>query len=319
MTTETAMREGVTWAEAPGAERASTRTSLLGMDNDRVAQGLGWFSIGLGLAELIAPRSIARIVGASNHRAVIRAYGLREIAAGIGILTTTRRADWLWGRVAGDAMDLVSLGKLAKSDDSDRGKTIFGIAAVAGVTALDICCAERLSRKDASQTWARAEANMIIDRPPEECYSYWRNFENFPRFMSYLESVQNLDDGVSHWVAKGPGNVRIEWDAHIENDIPNKRLAWRSLEGSEVWHTGSVDFEPAPADRGTIIRVQMDYGHSFRALGAIATLMGKDPEQMIRKELRRFKQVMETGEVITTEGQPSGRASGATWLDNVAR
>jgi uncharacterized membrane protein len=187
------------------------------------------------------------------------------------------------------------------------------------VTALDICCAERLSRKDASQTWARAEANMIIDRPPEECYSYWRNFENFPRFMSYLESVQNLDDGVSHWVAKGPGNVRIEWDAHIENDIPNKRLAWRSLEGSEVWHTGSVDFEPAPADRGTIIRVQMDYGHSFRVLGAIATLMGKDPEQMIRKELRRFKQVMETGEVITTEGQPSGRASGATWLDNVAR
>lgn len=289
--------------------------------SNRLARGLGWFSIGLGLTELISPQTIARITGTRNHSSLIRAYGLREIAAGIGILASQRPAPWLWARVAGDAVDLATLGKAAGGRKNNRGKTIFSIASVAGVTALDVACAGKLTKADtaAGPAWMHAEANMVVSCTPEECYRYWRNFENLPRFMSYIESVTDRGQGSSHWVAKGPGDTRVEWEAELEQDIPGQTIAWRSREGSDVWTEGTVNFEPATGGRGTIIRVQMDYGHAFQALQPLATLLGKDPEQMIHKELRRFKQIMETGEVITTEGQPSGRDSGVTWLDKVAR
>ncbi len=288
-----------------------------GWDPDRIARGLGWFSIGLGVAEVIAPRTIARIVGSNNHTGWTRLFGLREIAAGIGILSASRKSAWLWGRVAGDVLDLGALGGVLSSPENDRGKAVFGIASVAGVTALDYWCATELSRRDTGP--ARAEANLIVDRPPAECYRFWRNFENLPRFMSYLESVERTQHGISHWVACGPAGARIEWDAEVIEDQPDRRIAWRSVGNSDVSNTGAVDFERAPGGRGTIVRVQMDYGHSLQKLGPVAALFGRDPEQMIRKELRRFKQVMETGEVITTEGQPAARASGVTWLDNIAR
>lgn len=285
-------------------------------NRSEVALGLGGFSIGLGLAELILPRRIARFVGTRNHAWLTRAYGLREIAAGVGILASRNPAPWLWVRVAGDMVDLATLGNVAASRRNDRTKAAFAIGSVAGVTALDVLCAVQLT---GTRSWARAEANMIVDCTPEECYRFWHEFENLPRFMSYLESVHKTGDRISHWVAKGPGGARIEWDAEIVNDLPGQRITWRSLEDAKVWHSGVVDFEPAPSQRGTIVRVQMDYGHAFRMLGPMARLMGKHPEQMIRKELRRFKQVMETGEVITTEGQPAGRSSGTTWLDKIAR
>jgi uncharacterized membrane protein len=293
-----------------------TRRGILANQN-RVALGLGGFSIGLGLAELIVPRGVTRLVGTRNHAWLTRSYGLREIAAGIGILASRNPAPWLWARVAGDALDLATLGNVASSRRNDRAKAAFAIGSVAGVTALDVICATKLS--GLGRSWARAEANLIVDRSPEECYRFWSNFENLPRFMSYIEAVRNTGGRLSHWVANGPGGSRIEWDAEIVNDIPGQRITWRSLENSGVRHSGSVDFEPAPSGRGTIVRVQLDYGHAFRALGPVARLMGKHPEQMIRKELRRFKQVMETGEVITTEGQPAGRNSGTTWLDKIAR
>jgi len=286
------------------------------MDPERVARGLGWFSIGLGAAELLAPGMIARVAGSRNHKSLMRMYGLRELAAGVGILATSRPAPWLWARVAGDMLDLASLGSVAADARNGPGKALFSIASVAGVTVLDVCTAAKLSE---STGISRAEANMIIGLPPEECYRFWRNFENLPRFMTYLETVRSTGGSASHWVARGPGGARIEWDAEIVDDVPNQRIAWRSREGSEVYHAGSVEFQEASGGRGTIVRVQMDYGHPLRALEPVATLLGKDPEQMIRKELRRFKQVIETGEAITTEGQPAGRTSGATWLDRVAR
>lgn len=288
-------------------------------DGRGAARGLGWFSIGLGLAEVLAPRMVAKTVGARRHDKLIRGYGMREIATGIGILSNPQPAGWLWMRVAGDAVDLASLRRAGKGRRNGRGKRLFGAASVAGVTMLDIVCAARLSKEESGRTWRRAEANMAVDRPPDECYQFWANFENLPRFMSYLQSVTTTSDGRSHWIAAGPGDSRIEWDAVAEENVPNRRITWRSIDGSSVWHSGSVEFEPEPAGHGTVVRVQMDYGHPFQALGPLAKLLGKDPEQMIRKELRRFKQVMETGEVLTTEGQPSGRESSMTWLDRAAR
>jgi len=134
------------------------------------------------------------------------------------------------------------------------------------------------------------------------------------------EIGENHRQRQSHWVASGPGDARIEWDAEITEDAPGHRLAWRSLPGADVQNSGSVEFVRAPAQRGAIVRVQMDYGSAASAVASkLAAVAGRDPEQMIRKELRRFKQIMEIGEVITTEGQPAGRRSSVTWLDKIAR
>ncbi len=302
-----------------GAPRGRSMLERLKLgDPQKLARGLGWFSIGLGAAELLAPRAISRLVGARNSRRLVRAWGAREMAAGIGILTATRPAPWLWARVAGDALDLTSLGGTLASPKAERGRTIFGIASVAGVTALDVMCAREV-RGAQWRRGARAEASMIVNRSPEECYRFWRNFENLPRFMSYLQSVAVSGERTSHWIARLPGGRRIGWDAVIVTDLPNRRISWRSLPGSELSNSGSVEFESARGDRGTIVRVQIDYGNRLHAAAsAAAALVGKHPEDLIRKDLHRFKQAVETGEVITTEGQPAGRRSSVTWLDRIA-
>jgi uncharacterized membrane protein len=214
-------------------------------------------------------------------------------------------------------MDLAALGAAVASPKSDRGKTIASITAVAGITVLDILCAARLSQENTGGL--RAEANIIINKSPEECYRFWRDFENLPRFMKYLQSVRITGDTQSHWVARAPGKFRIEWGAEIESDIPNQRITWRSTPGSQVENSGSVDFEPAPGGRGTIVRAQINYDFPAATAVGLAKVLGKDPQQIVKKDLHRFKQVMETGEVITTEGQSAGRGSGSTWLDSIAQ
>jgi uncharacterized membrane protein len=225
--------------------------------------------------------------------------------------------------VAGDAIDLASLGAALGDPGNDRGATVASIAAVAAVTALDVMAVEQMSGQETTApitARGRAETSLIINRSPEECYRFWRDFENLPRFMEYLQSVRITGDRESHWIAGTGGNVRIEWDAEIVEDSPNQRIAWRSTANSMVFNRGAVEFEPAAGNRGTIIRVQMEYGPRGQAVASgLAKLIGKDPEQMINKDLRRFKQVIETGEVMRTEGQPAGRTSGSTWLDNIAR
>lgn len=300
-------------------QQQQNENQVFGMDANRLARGLGWFSIGLGVAELVAPRQVAKLVGTQNHSSLIRLYGVREIAAGVGILSAAQPSGWLWARVAGDVLDLATLGKAAGSGGK-KSRTAFGIASVAGVAVLDYCVAGKMSRQAAGETsWARAEASMIVDRSPADCYGYWRNLENLPRFMEHIQSVQITGADTSHWIAEA-GGKRVEWDARIEMDEPDRRISWRSLESSDVRNAGSVEFQAAAGNRGTIVRVQMEYGSQFRLLAPLASLLGKDPEQVVRKELRRFKQVMETGEVITTEGQASGRGEGQshTMLDKIA-
>jgi uncharacterized membrane protein len=321
MAIETAESQTTATRQSGGQE--GRRNQYGGATIDRVATGLGWFSIGLGFAEVIAPRAMARLVGSRNHSALMRFFGIREIAAGVAILKSSNPAPGLWARVGGDMVDLAFLASVLGARRTNKDRAIGATIAVAGVTALDILAAQRTSSEQGG-IWkparARAEANLMINQTPEECYRFWRNFENMPRFMSYVQSVRITGERRSHWVAKTPGDVRIEWDSEVMEDIPNQRIAWRSLPGSDVTHSGSVDFDRAPGNRGTIVRVQADYGNAAHALAsAIAKLMGKDPEQIAYKDLRRFKQLIETGEIITTEGQPAGRSSSTTWLDNIAR
>jgi uncharacterized membrane protein len=292
------------------------------VDDIGLARALGWFSIGLGVAEVVAPRQVARMMGTRNNRGVLRVFGVREIASGIVILTRPRPVAGVWSRVGGDMLDLAFLGANLASRNADRRRTIAATAAITGVTVLDALCAERLTTHNGGslEHAMRARASVIVNRSQEECYRFWRVFENLPRFMSYLESVRWTGEGRSRWVAVAPGGERLEWDVEIVDDVPNERISWRSLPGADVPNSGTVRLERATGGRGTLVRVELEYGTPVHALAAaFAKLMGKAPEQLAHKDLRRFKRVLETGEVIATEGQPAGRTSSVTWLDTIAR
>ncbi|HEX8143302.1 MAG TPA: SRPBCC family protein [Pyrinomonadaceae bacterium] len=158
----------------------------------------------------------------------------------------------------------------------------------------------------------KVDKSITINKSPEELYRFWRRFENLPRFMNHLESVTTTGEGRSHWVAKAPAGSTVQWDAEIYNEKENELIAWRSLDGADVDNAGSVRFEPSAGGRGTTVRVTLRYDPPGGALGAaVAKLFGENPEQQIDEDLRRFKQVMETGEIATTEGQTSGRAARA--------
>jgi len=157
------------------------------------------------------------------------------------------------------------------------------------------------------------EQAFTINRSAEDLYNYWRNFENLPLIMSYLESVHVRDDGQSHWVAKAPSILggRVEWDAQVTRDEPNALIAWRSLPGSQIDTAGEIRFSRAPGDRGTEVHVYMDYVPPAGMVGDwIAWVFGSSPKSLIREDLRNFKRIMEVGEVLKLRGQPQGTCLG---------
>ncbi|MGH7825597.1 MAG: SRPBCC family protein [Candidatus Binatia bacterium] len=288
---------------------------------EQLARALGWFSIGVGLMEVAAPQAVAKLTGVNDNRALLRALGLREIANGVGILSRRKPAGWLWARVGGDIMDLAFLGAALNSPNTNRRRIAAATAAVTGVALLDLRCSQQFSRAAASDRSIRVRKSITINHAPEDLYRFWHDFQNLPRFMKHLESVQETDEKRSHWVAKGPAGKKVEWDAEIRADQPNELIAWRSLEGADVENSGSVRFERAPGGRGTVIRLEMHYRPPGGVFGAtIATFFGEEPRQQVEEDLRRFKQLMEAGDIITTEGQPAGRKSSTSRkYDQIAR
>ena len=287
---------------------------------EQLAVGLGWFSIGLGLAELAAPDAVARFIGLRDDEtttSVLRAYGGREIGNGLAILMQPDNPTWLWSRVGGDVLDLASLASAARGDYADQRRVAAASAAVLGVTALDVICAQQLSARRPGRRAVRPQVEGVqvervttVSRPIEDVYQFWKNFENFPRFMRHLESVHITGDRRSRWCATGPAGMRVEWDAETIRDDENEWIAWRSLEGSDVQNSGSVRFTPAPGARGTEVRVQLQYSPPGGALGrSVAWLFGEDPDQQVHEDLHRFKQLMETGEIPLSEGPGLWRAA----------
>jgi uncharacterized membrane protein len=166
---------------------------------------------------------------------------------------------------------------------------------------------EDTRRALSGQAGTHVEESVTINRPIEELYRFWRNLENLPQFMPDLVSVERVTDTLSRWRARGPGGRVVEWNAEIINEVPNKVIGWRSIEGSDVVSAGSVNFEDAGPGRGTHVRVRMQYSPPGGKVGAAAArLLGRDAATEIREDLRRFKQLVETGEVPTTHGQPRG-------------
>ena len=167
-----------------------------------------------------------------------------------------------------------------------------------------------INRSDNGHKGIQVQRSVTLNRRRDELFRIWRNFENLPRFMKHLKSVRvsNTDNGRSHWVTTGPMGREIEWDSEIIEERENEYLSWSSLPGSFVESKGSVHFVDAPAGRGTILYVSMEYQPPAGSLGAVfARLFGEEPGQQVRDDLRHFKQMMETGEVASVEGQTSGR------------
>jgi uncharacterized membrane protein len=155
-----------------------------------------------------------------------------------------------------------------------------------------------------------ARSVITINATPEELYRRWRDLEQLPTFMYHLESVQTTGDGRSHWVAKAPAGRTVEWDAEITDDNPGDRIAWQSLEGASVENSGAVSFRPAPQGKGTEVSVEIQYAPPGGALGSmVAKLFGEEPNQQISDDLRRFKQLVETGEIARSDGSPLGTRS----------
>jgi uncharacterized membrane protein len=285
---------------------------------DGLATFLGWFSVGLGVAQLAAPRALASFIGinpSNRTAAVMRALGARELATGVGILSQPRQPGWLWARVAGDIMDLALLGRALDERCTDRDRTVAATLAVLGVAALDAVAGKKETsakheRHEMVESGAGPEAvpqgicvqkSITVGRPVAEVYAFWRDFENLPRFMRHLERV-SVNGRTSHWVAKAPAGASVEWDAELVEDRPNELISWRSLENADVESSGVVRFREAPGGRGTEVRVEMRYDPPGGRAGALfAKLFREEPSQQVGDDLRAFKQVMEVGEVVFSD------------------
>ena len=272
-------------------------------------RSLGWFSVGLGMAELLAPKTVGRMIGVGNQSTVLRMCGVREIVSGVGLLSGRAPATFAMSRVVGDVMDLALLGAALRSRDANPTRLAAAATAVAGVAALDLYA----SKAELQSSIAQAEqdvpvhTSLVINSTPDEIYGFWRKLENLPRFMSHLESVTELDERRSEWSARLPGGMQLRWQSEIVEDQPGRLLSWRTIAGSEINHVGSVRFEPAPGDKGTQVHVEIYYGMPGGSTAArAAQLVSVAPEAMVLEDLRRLKQLIETGEIATTRGQPTG-------------
>jgi uncharacterized membrane protein len=306
-----------------------------GRPGERAGKALAAASVALGVPQLAAPGAFARAIGLTDTagtRALIRAVGARELAAAAGILAQRRPVAGLWGRVGGDLMDLALLGNALRSGSdqrrggrfiigrrrggrsrSDRRRVGIAAAAVGGIAALDLFAAVRSSRRvhpsrrPVGKGAVHVEAAITVNLPVEDVYAFWRDLSRLPTFMAHLESVKPDGDGRSHWTASGPAGVTVEWDAVIVEDVAGELLAWRSAEIADIGNSGVVRFRTAPGGRGTEVHVELTYEPPAGRLGAtVARLLGDEPQQQISDDLRRFKQVIETGEVVRSDGTPEG-------------
>lgn len=317
------MQENHTFLEdrRGGAELARPRG-----ESETGETGMGWLSVGLGLAQVVAPAGVARLMGVTNTDAslwAMRAAGVRELAAGLGMLRRPRSNAVLWMRLAGDVIGLALV--VRQLSAKPRSKTRLALAAIAalGSTVVDAKAAIDSTRArrvpQIGTTGIHVKQAITIRATPGQVYGFWRDLENLPRFMSHLESVK-VHNGRSLWSAKAPAGATVEWVAEVTADHPNSLISWRSLPGSTIPNHGSVRFASAPGNQGTEVHVELTYEPPGGAMGAlVAKLFGEEPNQQIKSDLRRLKQVMETGEVLHSDAsvhkgmhpaQPSGNAQG---------
>ena len=276
-----------------------------------LARALGWFSLGLGLAQLAAPAKMAQMIGLpgdEDDQKVMRLVGAREIASGFGILAQSKPTPWLWSRVGGDAMDLALLKSAMDSPRSDRDRVATATIAVLGITAADLLCSTRMSAEpnppyEAVQARdVHATAAVTVQAPINEVFGYWDGLQSLPRFMSDAASVEITGDRQSHWRLSAPAGLSVEWDAEITESRPNDQISWRTTEGSSVNVEGTIRFRTAPGGRGTQVIFDARFSPPGGELGKkIAGVFAQALGTKIGNDLRRFKQLVELGEIVHSD------------------
>jgi uncharacterized membrane protein len=287
-------------ASAPGAGNV-----------EPLARALGWFSLGLGLAQLAAPARVAQLIGRpgdEDDQKVMRLVGAREIASGFGILAQTKPTPWLWSRVGGDAMDLALLKSAMDSPRSDRNRVATATMAVLGITAADLLASTRMTAEPTAPYEAmqardvHATAAVTVQAPLNEVFGYWDGFQSLPRFMSDAATVQITGDRRSHWTLSAPAGMSLEWDAEITDSRPNEQISWRTAEGANVSVEGVVRFRTAPGNRGTQVIFDAYFTPPGGELGKkIAGIFAEALGTKIGNDLRRFKQLVELGEIVHSD------------------
>jgi uncharacterized membrane protein len=267
-------------------------------DGSILSKGLGWFSLGLGIAELAAPRALARAIGVDpggRTGAALRLMGAREVAAGLGVLARPRRALPLWARVAGNAIDLAFLAWAFGAKRTHTQRLVGAIASVAGVTALDVIAGRRIARAEESAVRPVRRA-ITIYRPAGDVYAFWRDLDQLPMFMTHLESVAELGGGRARFTAKLPVGGTVSWDTELTEDLPGERIDWCTVRGSKLPNRGSVTFRPILGGSATEVCVELQLGH-----GAVAALAKLFAGAKLMGDLRRLKQLLETGEIVRSD------------------
>jgi uncharacterized membrane protein len=282
--------------------------------DERPARFLSTFSLGLGTVQLAAPELVNRLAGIRDDattRLWQRIVGARELVAFAAIeVEEPRPKRALWMRVAGDAKDLALLALAFRDRRADTPRLIAAIGNVAGVAALDVYAALRAGRapeQSMEDETMHVKAGITVRKPREEVYRFWRDFQNLPSFMYHVDSIEGNGNGRTHWRVKAPAGRTVEWDAELVEERPGEALVWRSVEGSEIRNAGAVRFVDAPRNQGTEVHVEFDYEAPGGRIGeALAKVFGEEPTQQAKDDLRRFKQVLETGFVVRSEASPEG-------------
>jgi uncharacterized membrane protein len=218
---------------------------------------------------------------------------------GVGSTAARRRRALRFLRLGLETVALAALvERTLRADRRHRAPWLATTTAVASATIWEAFAAAKAASRRGP---LRLQASVTVNRNREDVYAFWRDFRNLPGFMQHLEEVDELD-GLSVWRARGPGGVSLEWDAAIVADRPGERIAWRSLEGARVSNHGSVEFHAAPGGRGTEVHVDIGFDGPLGRVGvAIGKLLGDVPRRKLEADLRRFKQVMETGELVHSD------------------
>ncbi|MCG6499836.1 SRPBCC family protein [Kitasatospora sp. A2-31] len=288
--------------------------------DDPLVRGLGWASALLGVPQVVALAGFVRALGldaTSRRRSATTAVGVRELAAAAGLLCRPHSA-WLWARVGGDLMDLTMLTRALRNHrGSGFGRTAAATAAVTAITATDVYAAVTRTRRS---TPVELTAATTVTRSPEEVHGLWSDLERLPDFMAHLDEVRVTGPRTSHWRASAPFGKTVEWDAETTEDVVGRLIAWHSVDGADIDNSGEVRFAPAPGGQGTEIKVTLRYDLPGGALGkAAARYFGEEPHQQLDDDLRRFKQIVETGEVVRSEGAPGGKRARGEFPQRPAR
>jgi uncharacterized membrane protein len=254
----------------------------------RLASGLGYFSLTLGTTQVIAPGLVDHLIGIRDDRTSRRwqrVVGLQELSAAAGILPQRRPLEWLWARTTGDVVHLTMLARAYRSRRESAARLGFAMASVLGCFIADAYASVRMTADPEltqEETKMKGHATMTIRAPREELATRWRSFEQEAPALARLGPIEIVGE-----------------DA--------ERIEWRTTDAAKAQARGVTRFKQAPDDRGTEIHIDVEFDAPGGAIGAaVMKVTGEEPLQLVRDDLRRLKQLVETGEIARSDGAPSG-------------